>query len=176
VRPAWCDPAAAAGAAAIAGAVAVGADIAAGGTATHTVALGLLALMLGALRLRTAGRARAANAAATAALLSQPVLHAMTTFVPPGSAAADAPHTLLETPVTLGQLLLAAVVVMSVASVEPLLHRCLRWRPRTVLRSFSRRSVDVTLPAPPELTCRHRLRAAGQQFRLRAPPVPPVTT
>lgn len=176
MRAAWSDPAAATGAAAIAGAVAVGADIAGGGTATHTVALGLLALVLGVLRLRTAGRARGANAAATVALLSQPVWHATTMLVPPGSAIADATHAVVETPVALGQLLLAAVIVMSVASVEPLLHRCLRWRPRTVLSSFSRRPVDVALPTPPGLNCRHRQRAAGQRLRLRAPPVPLVTT
>ncbi|WP_344253447.1 hypothetical protein [Pseudonocardia hydrocarbonoxydans] len=175
MRPAWSDPAAAAGAAVIAGVVAVGADIAAGGTATHTLALGLLALVLGVLRLGTSGRARGANTAAAGALLSQPVLHAITTLVPSGPDTGHTTHALVETPVALGQLLLAAVIVMSVASVEPLLHRCLRWRPRTVLRFFSHRSIDVTLPAPPELTCRHMQHAAGQQLRLRAPPAPLVT-
>lgn len=175
MRPAWSDPASAAGAAVLAGVVAVGADITAGGEAAHTVALGLLALVLGVHRLRAPERGRSVNAAATIALLSQPVLHATMTLlptVPHGSGTAHTPHALVDAPVTLAQLLLAAVIVMAVISAEPLLRQFCRWQPSTRIRPFPRRSHDVELLPDPDLGHRRRVRRGiGQRIRLRAPPL-----
>lgn len=174
MQPAWSDPAAAAGAAVLAGVVAVGADITAGGEASHTVTLGLLALVLGVLRLRGSGRARSADAAATVALLSQPVLHAITTLVPVvprDLGTAFDTHALADAPVTMAQLSLAAVIVLSVASIEPLLRRCFRWRPGPVLRPFSGRTRDTTPPPALGLDHRRARREIGHRRRLRAPPV-----
>lgn len=173
MRPAWSDPAAAAGAAVLAGAVAVAADVAAGGQTTHTAALGLLALVLGVQRVRSTEQGRGANTAATVALLSQPVLHASSTLVPGaphGSGTAHAPHVLMDTPLTLGQLLVAAVIVMAVTGAEPLLRRCLDRHPRSVARPFFRRSRDEVLPPSPAQDHRRVRRAIGQRLRLRAPP------
>ncbi len=177
MRPAWSDPASTAGAAVLAGVVAVGVDVIAGGDAAHTVALGPLALVLGVLRLRAPERGRSMNAAATVALLSQPVLHATLTLIPTvphGSGTALAPHALADAPTTLTQLLVAAVIIMAVISAEPLLRQCCRWQPCTLVRPFSRRDERTTpssLPNP-DLSHRRRVRrGTGQRIRLRAPPL-----
>ncbi|MDN5750094.1 MAG: hypothetical protein L0H64_16545 [Pseudonocardia sp.] len=114
-----------AAAALLATGVAVGADVVAGGHPLHTVALGLVGVLVAVLRLRLAGEHLGLFAALTAAFLAQPVLHATVTILPavdhapaPADAAA---HSATDASVTAVHLVVAATIMVAVAAVELLL-------------------------------------------------------
>jgi hypothetical protein len=177
VRPAWSDPTSALVAATLAGLAAVGADLVVGGGPTHTLTLGLAAIAIGALRLHPQGRSSGAADVATVALLSQPLLHAATAVIPVfavGVGPASVAHRLTETPIGVAQLVIAAVVIVSMTSAEPLLR--LYFRRRTVAASSNApaSSWDIALPPEPALHLGRRLRGSGQRLGLRAPPVQPA--
>lgn len=111
-------------AAALAVAVAVAADVFAGGTAQHTATIGLVGVVVMALRLRLGSRHAGLFAAVTAAFLAQPVLHAAMKLTPAGrhphGTAHATSHVLDEASTTAVQVLGAAIIVVAVACAEQL--------------------------------------------------------
>lgn len=158
----------------LAGVVAVGSDVIARSDPTHTAALGLVAALIGALRLRLRGRGRTLTAAATAAFLAQPVLHATTKLlltVPLGHGHEPLSHVFGEAPGAAVQVLVAAAIVMAVVAVESLVHRCLVARGTATGRAPVGVSREATvLPAAPDVDDR-RARSGGLACpALRGPP------
>lgn len=140
-------------AAVLAVAVAVGADVLAGGTAQHTATIGLVGVVVMALRLRLGSRHSALFAAVTAMFLAQPVLHAAMKLTPAGhhphgtahAAAHATSHLLDEASTPAVQVLGAAVIVAAVACAEQLFATVAVVRP--LLRWLCRPDL---VPAPPE--------------------------
>lgn len=115
--------------------VAVLADVAAGEHPLHTVTLGLVVVVVSALRLRRIGNHGGLFAALRGAIVVQPVLHATTRLfpVPTESEVGLLGHAATETSTTALHVLLAAVIVTVVAGAEGLalaaaaLHPLARW-------------------------------------------------
>jgi hypothetical protein len=115
--------------------VAVAADIFAGEHPLHTVTLGLVVLAVSAMRLRHGRRYAGLFAALRAAIVAQPVLHAVTKLLPASPEPAVDPlgHAVIETSTSALHVLLAAVIVAGVAGAEQLalamaaLHPFARW-------------------------------------------------
>lgn len=163
----------AATAATLAVAVAVGSDVVAGGPALHTISLGLVGVVVAALRIRFVGRHRGLFAAVTASFVAQPVLHAATKVlgspVPSGSAG----HAIQETSFSALPVVVAAVIVATVACAEHLMHadvvRALgRW-----LRMIDRLATCEVAAAPIEAvrTLPGRRWDIFGHLRRRGPPV-----
>lgn len=121
--------------------VAVACDSLAGEHPLHTATLAAALSVLAVVRVRLAGRFRAAFAATTAAALAQPVLHAAVAVVP-----AHDPHGLTAASVAVNQAVVAVLVVAAVADCEHLL-----------LITLGVRSARLVAPPPgpsPRATCR----------------------
>lgn len=158
--------------------VAVVADIFAGEHPLHTATLGLVVLAVSAMRLRHVGWRAGLFAALRGALVAQPVLHALTKLlpVPPDPGASLLGHTATETSTTALHVLLAAVIVASVAGAEQLalamaaLHPFARWLWLLLTRTAAKPQPPTPGLAPQQAppTRRPHLVPAPR----RGPPVP----
>lgn len=98
--------------------VAVGMDVLAGEHPSHSATIGIIAAVVAAMRLRLAGNYSGYFSALSGALVAQPALHAATKLLPP-SPPALAGHA-AETSVSVGHVLLAALVVAAVTGAQGL--------------------------------------------------------
>lgn len=162
-------------------ATAVGADIAVGGHPLHTLTLGLVGLVVAALRLRLSGRQGGLFAAVTAVFLAQPVLHLTMKLLPDDAdrippAVGGAVHAVTEASVTTVHVLLAAIIVLTVACAEQLLLTVAmigplcRWLHR--LRAVSAGPTPPDPAAPPPVPAARRWGHVAHHPR-RGPPVAP---
>lgn len=156
-------------------AVAIGADFAAGEHPLHTATLGVVALVVAALRLRFAGHHGGLFAAVSAALIAQPALHAAMALLPAGAErpSTGAAHTAAEASVTVLHVLVAALVVSAVAGAEKLfllvaaVTPCRRWL--GLLAWSPPRPRPTAPPAPPPAAPVRRWSAVAHMPR-RGPP------
>jgi hypothetical protein len=121
-------------------------DLAAGQQLLHAVPLAAAATFVGVLRVRLAGQYRRVFAALSGAIVVQPASHLVTSAVPMTNAGGvDVGHLVgNDIPVTVGHVLLAALIVGGVMCAEQIL---------LLLAAFLRSTIRWLLPpSPPCIT------------------------
>ena len=157
---------------------AVGFDILAGERPLHTAGLALVAMVVGVLRLRMAGRDRGVWTVVSGAVVAQPALHAAGQLLHGATETAHAgEHPLAaDALTTLAHVAIAATVVLIAATGAHLLQ-FLATQVRVLVRQVLARSTP-TRPTPtprmafstPRTQARHRWHLGGPSRR--GPPIP----
>jgi hypothetical protein len=125
---------------------AIALDVAAGQQLLHAVPLAAAATFVGVLRVRLAGQYRRVFAALSGAIVVQPASHLVTSAAPMANAGGvDVGHLVgSDVPVTVGHVLLAALIVGGVMCAEQIL---------LLLAAFLRGTIRWLLPpSPPCIT------------------------
>lgn len=142
--------------------VAASADLVGGQNPWHATALGMLTATIAALRVGSRGAGKALLAVSSAAVLSQPVFHAVTLLVSP-SVEGLTHHLEEDAFVSLLQIVLAGAAVLALSTVETIvaaagyalrewrhsLRLLLRDRPESTMAATSRGGASPMLILPP---------------------------
>jgi hypothetical protein len=150
-------------------------DLASGQRFLHAAPLAAAAMFVGVLRVRLAGRYRGIFTALSGAIVVQPASHLVTGAVPAATAGdVDVSHLLgTDVPVTVGHVLLTALIVGGVMGAEQIF---------LMLAAFLRRKIRWLLPPSPPCTTRAATPLTTRGVRLlrmwvdylarRGPPAP----
>jgi hypothetical protein len=158
-------------------AMAVALDIVAGEHLAHTTALGAVAVAVAFARIKLAGRYGLVFSLVSGALVAQPALHAVSRLErPAGSPLGSATvQTVADSPVTLTQVVVSALLVLTAASCSQVVTLLVGTFRRCIRRALVHRPAPTDARPHPTRTARHgsTLRWCGWVIRSarRGPPV-----